>query len=92
MTHLTDDMLRACFTDLPQPFDSHAVIREAMRRFPQEYVRELYENVGQRDPIQFTHALFGKALAAHPALQKDTREPSMNVRGSDTDNQVWRRQ
>jgi hypothetical protein len=91
MTHLTDEMLHECFAELPQPFDSHAVIREAMRRFPQPYVRELHENVEQRDPIQLTHSMIGKALASHPGLQKATREPSLNVRGSETENQVWRR-
>jgi lipopolysaccharide biosynthesis regulator YciM len=91
MNFLTDDVLAACFRDLPEPFDSHAVIQEAMRRFPQPYVRELYGNVQQTDPIQQTHAQIGRALAAHPGLEKVTRASSMNVRGSENDNQVWRR-
>lgn len=91
MTHLDNDAFAECFRGLAEPFDSHAVIREAMRRFPQLYVRELYANVEQADPIQHTHALIGKALAGHPGLEKVTRENSMNVRGSENENQVWRR-
>jgi lipopolysaccharide biosynthesis regulator YciM len=91
MIHLIPTKLHDCFAGLPQTFDSHDVIRQAMRLYPQEYVRELYENVAQQDPIQFTHALLGKALAAHPELEKVTRDVSGNVRGGENDNQVWRR-
>lgn len=91
MTHLTDAILAAAVASLPDTFESHDVIRSVMTSHPQEYVRELYENVNAVDPIRTTHAVIGRTLHRIPGIVAANRVDSVNVRGPETENQGWRK-
>ena len=62
-----------------------------MTTYPQEYVRELYENVTAVDPIRTTHAVVGRTLHRIPGIVAARRVDSANVRGPETENQQWRK-
>jgi len=95
MVHISDAILQSAVDAIPEGrFDSHRVIRQVMRIRPQEYVRELYERVSQKDPIRSTNAEIGKALAQLGTIKKLDKIQSSNVRSEpseDTDNQAWER-
>jgi len=91
MTHLTDSILANAIRGLPDTFDSHDVIQAVMTANPQQYVRELYENVTAVDPIQTTHAVIGRTLHRIPGIVALQRVDSVNVRGPETENQQWQK-
>jgi hypothetical protein len=91
MTHLTDTILIAAVSGLPETFESHHVIQAVMTSHPQEYVRELYENVTAVDPIRTTHAVIGRTLHRIPGIVAARRVDSANVRGPETENQQWQK-
>ena len=89
MRYITNQMLLAVIGQLPMRFDSHDVIRGLMTAFPQEYVREEYENVGNQDPIRETHRQIGIALLGISCIRPTRRVNSPNIRGPITENQEW---
>lgn len=91
MTYLTIAILSTSVGRMRNLFDSHAVIQDLMTHHPQDYVRELYENVQSADPIWATHFAIGRALEQIPGIEKDVRVSSVNVRGQVTQNQQWRK-
>ncbi len=91
MTHVTDTILTAAVTSLPQTFESHHVIQAVMTAHPQEYVRELYAHVTAVDPIKTTHAVIGRTLHRIPGIVAVRRVDSANVRGPETENQQWQK-
>jgi hypothetical protein len=91
MTHLTDTILTAAVSGLPDTFESHHVIQTVMTSHPQEYVRELYKNLSAVDPILTTHAVIGRALHHIPGIVASQRVSSSNIRGPETKNQQWRK-
>lgn len=93
MHYLTDPMFTNVISALPQFFDSHAVIRGLMSKYPQEYVKELNANVASSDPIRETHRQIGQHIGSIRNVQKNTaigRVESTNIRGPVTENQAWR--
>ena len=91
MNHLTDAILAGAVPGLPNTFDSHELIRAVMTTHPQEYVRELYNQVNADDPIQSAHAAIGLALHRIPSIAPTRRVNSVNVRGQTTENQEWQK-
>jgi hypothetical protein len=91
MTHVTDNILSTIVCGLPETFESHHVIQAVMTAHPQEYVRELYENVTAVDPIRTTHAVIGRTLHRIPGIVAVRRVENANVRGRETENQQWQK-
>lgn len=90
---VTNDMIRELILAMPSEFDSHALIQQVMRRHPREYTIDLYSFVDREDPIRSLHQSLGQRLLGFNVIEKDEtgKVPSANVRGNDTDNQMWRR-
>jgi len=94
LKHITDELLLATIQNLPDEFDSHELLRTLATDHPHAYVRELYEKLHTSDPILQAHADIASQLNRelfHGVVAKAGRWPSPNVRGKDTENQVWHR-
>jgi hypothetical protein len=91
MTKISDVMLAEIVNALPPVFDSHAVIREMMRRYPQQYTTDLFGHVENKDPILSFHSTIGVRLTRFEDIERTRRISSDNVRGQKTENQEWRR-
>jgi hypothetical protein len=98
MQHLTDQILaNAVATIIARQnrldFDTHELIRVIMRLNPKEYVAELYLWVHTDDPIIVAHSQIGIALANHsvPGIKSAGRHASLNVRGENTQCEIWER-
>lgn len=91
MNNVSDDMIRALIQEMPEVFDSHALIFRIMQRHPQEYVRDAFALINENnDPIHLLHMRLGARFEGL-GLTKTRRVTSTNVRGENTENQDWRR-
>ncbi|WP_372721455.1 hypothetical protein [Novipirellula sp.] len=92
MLHLNESILSIIIAELPNSFDSHQLIQAIMTIYPQEYVRQLYENVAAIDPIRTTHAKIERRIHLIPSVAAaPQRVESENVRGPETRNQQWQK-
>ena len=65
------------------------MIRAIVRLHPQAYVVALHAYVDNDDPFVILHASIGRRL--HGFATSIGREKSMNIRGEETMNELWRR-
>jgi hypothetical protein len=91
MPHVTKQMLGDAANVSPQTFDTHAVIEEIQREYPQAYTRDLYRFVAHHDPITSLHAEIGRRLLTLPFLRKTRKVPGRNIRGRRSYAQEWER-
>jgi hypothetical protein len=91
MNHVTDDIIQRAIDELPNQFDSHDFLRKLMLIEPRAYVCELHEKLDTDDPIQQAHAELASQLNRFTSLEKVRRVRSMNIRGQETENQLWRK-
>lgn len=88
---ILEEAVRAQATD---EFDSHDVIFWISRNRPREYVTDLHAALGDAgDPFVNLHTAVGRRLAALPNLlrQQHRKRRSMNVRGEETECEIWQR-
>ena len=88
---ITDAILEEAVAAMDHEFDTHDVITHVMRNHPQDYVEHLHSHVAMRDPIQQGHASIGRKLATFATIEKTDRPQSPNVRGTENENQGWRK-
>lgn len=95
LQHISDSILEeAVRAQAADEFDSHAVIFWISRNRPREYVEDLYAALQDAgDPFISLHTAIGRRLAALPRLlqQQHRKVESMNVRGEQTECELWRR-
>ena len=95
LNQVTDAILEeAVRSQQSDEFDSHDVIFWISRSRPRQYVEDLHtalEDAG--DPFVNLHAAIARRLAALPLLvrQQHAKRVSTNVRGEDTECELWRR-
>jgi hypothetical protein len=95
LQQISDDVLGEAVRSQPSDeFDSHDVIFWISRNRPRDYAADLHvalEDDG--DPFLNLHSAIGRRLAALPRLvqQQHRKQVSMNVRGDQTECEVWRR-
>jgi len=91
MPHLTKQMLVDAAGAMPPYFDTHDLIAELQRSYPQQYARDLYRFVHHSDPFIGLHAEIGKRLRWVDSVQKTRKVRGPNVRGRISSCQQWRR-
>lgn len=90
MEHVNDDVIRRVIAELPDEFDSHDFLRKLMTIEPHAYVRELHQKLHTKDPILQAHSDIASQLTRFN-LRPARRRLSMNIRGQETDNQLWQK-
>ena len=86
--HISD--IREIINQMEKPFDSHDFIKKFSKKFQVEYV-ELLSQYSQ-DPFENVHKQIGKFLSEKDKLlgiQSAGREPSDNIFGEKSDNEIW---
>ena len=92
---ISDVILEESVRDQPaNEFDSHDVIFWVSRNRPREYVDDLHRALADDgDPFVNLHTAIGRRLTSLPHLvqQQHRKQVSMNMRGEETECEVWRR-
>jgi len=94
LQHISDAILGQAVAAQPAgEFDSHDVIFWVSRNRPREYAADLNAALADDgDPFVNLHTAIGRRLASLPQLaQQHRKRVSMNVRGEQTECEVWRR-
>lgn len=91
MNFLADDVLRQAVEPQDRTFDTHDVIHQVIRLFPQEYVRELFRYVDTDDPFKPVHGQIGQRLATLNSIEQRGKTTSLNIRGVESVCESWRR-
>jgi hypothetical protein len=94
LQHISDAILgQAAAAQPADEFDSHDVIFWVSRNRPREYAADLNAALADDgDPFVNLHTAIGRRLASLPQLaQQHRKRVSMNVRGEQTECEVWQR-
>jgi hypothetical protein len=91
MNHVTNAIIQRAIDELPNEFDSHDFLRKLMLIAPHAYVCELHEKLHTDDPILQAHSDIASQLNHFDSLEKVRRIRGMNIRGQETENQLWQK-
>lgn len=90
MNYLTDNILMASIGRMPRRFDSHKLIYDLMRNYPQQYTQELCGLRRTHDPIRILHSNIAKKIAQQRFnLRRIRKISTRNIRNLHTPNQKW---
>ncbi|WP_042369619.1 hypothetical protein [Bacteroides neonati] len=92
---LLDDYAEIVIKSLPDKFDSHKFIFKLMEQQEKEYIKTLFEFIGCDSGVfREFHRHIGVYLSEHQAILKINKvdiSHSMNVKGYESDNALWKK-